>query len=245
MTHVTLSRIALAGLIIIAASCADQPTAPLSATQDASLAAGGGTSLAFNGVNANASTPLGTVLTTQIDDIAVDATVRWAGPNAANAHQMIYYNGHGAVTGWGIIVMSVADGAPQDGTIGILAGGIAIPLTPFVLQPGVWHQVQAERRASIVTVTFDDQTYEVGGLGVNPIGGFFAGIERTSIGGDGTFDAPTGNFNGSIDKVRVRDLASGQWLERWNFNAGQGTTATGVNGTVLNIGSATWARRGN
>jgi hypothetical protein len=236
-TRSLLRSLTLAGVAFALSACADSmPTSPLSTDAAVATAAGGGTTLFFNGANANTSTPLGTVLTTQIDNIAVEATVRYDGANAANGHQMIYYNGHGAVSGWGIIVI--------DGMIGILAGGIDIPMTPFTITDGTWHHVYAERRDQQVTVVFDGETFVIGGLGVNPVGGFFAGIERTSVGGDGTFDAPTGDFNGAIDNVKVRDLNTDQWIERWNFNAGSGTTATGVNGNVLQIGNAVWARRG-
>jgi hypothetical protein len=240
-------HLALFGIALTFAGCSE-PTQPAAGSLEelsvtAANAAGGGTTLFFNGADANASTPLGTVLTTQIDDIAFDAMVRFEGGNSAESHQMIYYNGHGAVSGWGIIVLGAPHGLP-DGTIGILSGGIDIPLTPFVLTPGVWQHVSAERRAGVVTVTLDDQSYVVGPLPVNPIGGAFAGIERTTVGGDGTFDAPTGDFHGAIEKVRVRDLATDEWVERWNFNEGQGATATGVKGTVLYVGNAVWARRG-
>ena len=230
-------RLTLAGAALALSACAESmPTSPLSNDAAVANAAGGGTTLFFNGANANASTPLGTVLTTQIDNISVEATFRNDGPNAVGSHQMIYYNGHGAVTGWGLIVIG--------GQLGILAGGIDIPMTPFMVADGNWHHVYAERRNQVVTVVLDGVTHVIGGLGVNPIGGFFAGIERTSVGGDGTFNAPSGDFNGAIDNVKVRDLNTDQWVERWNFNAGSGTTATGVNGTVLQVGNAVWARRG-
>ena len=243
-----LSRLAFYGVILSVAGCSE-PTQPppgtpseLTRIAGTANATGGGTTLFLNGANANTSTPLGTIVTSQIDNIAVDVMARFDGPNAVGSHQMIYYNGHGAVSGWGIIVLGAPDGFAE-GTIGILAGGIAIPMTNLVLQPGVWQHVTAERRAGVITVTLDDQTFVIEGLGVNPIGGGFAHIERTTVGGDGTFDGPTGNFRGAIDRVRVRDLNTESWIERWNFNEGEGTTATGVNGTVLFIGNSLWAQR--
>ena len=245
-TQSLLGRVALVGVALTVAGCAESvaPDDHLRSglTTLDHRAAKGGKVLFFNGVDANTSTPLGTTVTTQIDDIAVDAKVRFEGPNAFGAHQMIYYNGHGAVSGWGIIVLGAADGLP-DGSIGILAGGIAIPMTPFVLTPGEWHHVSAERRGGVVTVTFDEQVYVIGPLGVNPVGGGFAAIERTSLGGDGTFDAPTGDFHGAIDKVRVRNLATDKWIERWQFNEGEGVSTTGAKGTVLFLGNTAWARK--
>ncbi|HYD47044.1 MAG TPA: hypothetical protein VEB21_01785 [Terriglobales bacterium] len=116
-------------------------------------------------------------------------------------------------------------------------------MTDLVLQPGVWQHVTAERRAGVFTVTLDDQAFVIQGLGVNPVVGGFAHIERTTVGGDGTFDGASGNFRGAVDRVRVRDLNTGNWIERWNFNEGQGTTATGVHGTVRSIGNSLWAQR--
>jgi hypothetical protein len=241
------NRLALLGVALTFAGCSEptQPaaTTPLNRVAGTSTnAAGGGTTLFFNGADANTSTPLGTILTTQIDDIAVDAMVRFDGGNSAGSHQMIYYNGHGGVSGWGIIVLGEPHGF-ADGTIGILMGGIDIPMTTLVLKPGVWQHVTAERRGGSFTVTLDDQTYVIGPRGVNPVAGAFAGIERTTVGGDGTFNAPSGDFHGAIDRVRVRDLSTDNWIERWNFNEGQGTTATGVNGMVLQIGNSVWANR--
>jgi hypothetical protein len=233
----TFRRLVVTSLAIVSAGC-NEPTPPVSLSAEGGVAnaAGGGTTLLFNGTNANVSGPLGFRVTNQIDDIGVEATVRWDGPNAAANHQMIYYNGHGCCSGWGIIVIG--------GQVGILAGGITIPMTPFSVTDGAWHHIRAERVGGVVTVRFDDLEHVIGSLPVNPVNGVISHLERTSIGGDGTFSAPTGNWNGAIDNVKVRNLATDTWIERWNFNKGEGTTAVGVNGTVLGIGNAVWARRG-
>jgi hypothetical protein len=231
-------RLAVIGAALALTACADN-VAPrqVSSADAANLSAGGGSTLFFNGADATASTPLGTVLTTQIDNIEMDAEVRWDGANAANEHQTIYMNGHGGVAGWGILVI--------DGEIRILQAGIDIPNTGLFLTQGVWQHVSAKRVNGDISVTLDDQTVDLGFRDVQPIPGPFGSIVRTSIGGDGTFDGPSGDFHGAIDKVRVRDLSADKWIERWNFNEGQGTTAVGANGTVLYIGNAAWERRGN
>jgi hypothetical protein len=244
-TGSTLRRLALVGSALLFPGCNEpvQPAVSSDLGQGGSLAsAAGGWALFFNGANANTSTPLGTVLTTQIDNIAFDAMVKWEGPNAAGSHQIIYYNGHGAVSGWGIIVLGAGDGQPE-GTIAILAGGIDIPLTPFRLNPGEWMYVRAERKDGVVEVQLEEEYYHVGSLPVNVVGGTFASIERTTVGGDGTFDAPSGNFHGAIDDVGVRDLDRARWIERWTFNQGSGPTATGTRGTVLHLGNTIWQRR--
>ena len=233
----TFRRLVVTSLAVVLAGCGES-TIPTSLARDASIAsaAGGGTTLFFNGADANASGPLGSRVTDQIDNVAVEATVRWDGPNAAGNHQMVYYNGHGAVTGWGIIII--------DGRVRVLAGGIDIPETPFMVTDGAWHHIRAERVDQVVTVTFDGVSHTIGVLPVNPVNGFFGAIERTTIGGDGTFTGPSGNWHGAIDNVKVKDLATDTWVERWNFNKGEGSTAVGVNGFVLHVGNAVWARRG-
>ncbi len=207
----------------------------------------GTTALLFNGCDANTSTALGTVLTTQIDDIGFDAMVRYDGPSAGNLGQSIYYSGHGGVSGWGILVLGPRDGV-ADGTIAILAGGITVALTPLQLTRGAWQHITAERRAGDVVVTLSspdgtspDQTFDAGVIPVNPVGQGFASIERTTVGGSGTFDGPQATFRGAIDNLRVRDLAGDKWIERWNFNERTGPTTTGANGTVLQLGNTTWA----
>jgi hypothetical protein len=210
----------------------------------------GTTALLFNGCDANTSTPLGSVVTTQIDDIAYDAMVRYDGTNASVQGQSIFYNGHGGVSGWGILVLGQSDGVPN-GTIAILAGGITVAFTPLHLTRGVWQHIQAERRGGDVKVMLSDPTDEsvvdtvdLGFIPVNPVGAGFAGIERTSVGGSGTFDSPQADFHGAIDNLRLHDLATDTWIERWNFNERSGATATGANGTVLHLGNTTWTGRG-
>jgi hypothetical protein len=235
--HTKRSHLAILTVLAVMA-CADAvaPGNP-SSGGPATLATGGGSTLFFNGADANASTPLGTVLTTQIDNIEMDAQVRWDGANATNSNQMIYFNGHGGVAGWGIIVLG--------GEVCILQAGIDIPCTGLLLTQGVWQHVSAKRVNGEISVTLDDQTVDLGFRGVQPIPGAFAAIVRTTVGGDGTFDGPTGDFHGAIDRVRVRDLSTDSWIERWNFNEGTGPTAVGAKGTVLYVGNSAWERRGN
>ena len=224
--------------VLAAMACADAvgPGNP-SSGGSATLATGGGSTLFFNGSNANVSTPLGTVVTTQIDNIEMDAQVRWDGANATNSHQVIYFNGHGGVAGWGLILFG--------SEICVLQAGIDIPCTGLNLTQGAWQHVSAKRVNGEISVTLDDQTVELGYRDVHPVPGAFSAIVRTTVGGDGTFDTPSGDFYGAIDRVRVRDLSTDTWIERWNFNEGTGPAAVGANGTVLYVGNSAWARRGN
>ncbi|HEX7939263.1 MAG TPA: hypothetical protein VF483_09755, partial [Gemmatimonadaceae bacterium] len=197
-----------------------------------------GSALEFNGRDANVSTQLGAVVTSQLDNIVVDMMVRYEAPTP-KPPMVIYYNGHGAVTGWGLIVLGRADAQP-DGTVGLLAGGIAITATPLVLKPGVWQHLTAERREGRVTVWLDDKSYSVGLYPVNPVQGKERDRERTSIGGSGTFDQAAQPFRGAIDRVQLRDLASGYFIDRWNFDEGAGATTMGAKGHELFVGKAAW-----
>lgn len=235
---------ALAGLTL-AAGCSESPVArtlaPTTASADAadpSLMAGG-SALFFNGVDANASTALGTVVTTQIDNLTMSATVRYDGPNAnagGDDHQAIVYNGHGAFSGLGILVMGHGQGS-ADGTIAFLAGGIVVQPTSMVLPVGEWVTVRLTRTNGDVTMSVGDQTEDLGVIPVNSVGGDFASVERTSVGGDGLSNDPSGAFHGAIKRVSIR--SDNHWIEMWRF-AGHGTSATGINGTVLDLGTASW-----
>jgi hypothetical protein len=197
-----------------------------------------GTALEFDGTSANVSTPVGTIVSTQTDNIVVDMLVRNDGPTP-HQYQMLFYNGHGAVTGWGLMVVGADDNQPQ-GTVAILAGGINITATPLVLTPGKWQRLYAERRDGKITLTLDDETYGVGPFPINPVASKYSSIERTTVGGDGAFNQATGHLRGAIDRLRVRSLVTGYSVERWNFDEGQGATTVGVKGAVLHLGTARW-----
>lgn len=198
-----------------------------------------GYALEFNGTTANASTVVGTIVTTQVDNIAYDMLVRFDGLTS-HRHQMVFYNGHGAVTGWGLMVIGASDGQAE-GTIAVLAGGIVVSATPLVLKPGIWQHLTAERRDGKVSVSMDGQSYVVGAFPVNPLGSAkYQAIERTTVGGDGTFDAPTGHFRGAIDRVRVKDLASNFFVERWYFDEARGAMTVGAKGAVIHLGNTKW-----
>jgi hypothetical protein len=201
-----------------------------------------GTAMDFDGSTSNISTPIGTVVTTATDNVAFDMMVRFGGPNKTD-HEAVFYNGHGGVSGWGLLVIGAPHGQPE-GTIAVLAGGITITATPLVLTPGVWQHLSAERRDGRVTVSLDDKSYAVGAFPVNAVGAKHTKIERTSIGGDGTYDEPSGIFLGAIDRVRIRDLAGAYWIERWSFDEGKGPITVGAKGNVLYVGATRWTPAG-
>ncbi|HEY2825806.1 MAG TPA: hypothetical protein VGI83_09695 [Gemmatimonadales bacterium] len=247
-----ISHIALAGLVLAVAACSDMatPTGAETPSLGKDGTGQGNPGLLFNGVDANTSTPANTVITQQIADVSIDVTVKFLGANAANAHQTLFYNGNGAVTGWGILILGEADGFPT-GTISYLAGGLTIVPTGFTLREGKWDHLRMTRDADQrVTFTFNDSTVDLGLLparAIDPAGdpGHFGRDDHTSVGGDGTFNAPTGSFNGVIDDLIVTDLTTGNLIDRWKFDEGSGPTATGQNGNVLTLGTTQWIRHGD
>ena len=196
-----------------------------------------GSALILDGATGHASTPNGTLVTPKIDNIAWHAWLRYDGPNGR--HQVLFYNGHGAVTGWGLMLVGPNNGV-SEGTIGVLAGGISVTATPLVLKRGQWQRLTAERRDGKVVVTLDDESFDAGMIRVNPVAAARRDIERTSIGGDGSYDEPGGMFNGAIDRVRIRDIAATYWIEQWNFDEGAGRQTIGLKGGVLRVGKTAW-----
>jgi hypothetical protein len=242
------ARTVLAGVATVAAVLAIVATSTIAWKRDRGTAPAaqavilpdsvGGTALVLDGARSFVGTATGTLVTSQSDNLTVDMMLRWDG-RTANEYQMVFYNGHGGVTGWGLMVTGRENGQP-DGTISVLAGGITIAATTLVLKQGTWHHLVAERRDGKVTVTLDDQSYSVGAFPVNAIADRYRSIERTNIGGDGPRDTPSGVFRGAIDRVRMRDLASNYFIDRWNFDEGRGTITIGEKGALLHVENAEW-----
>jgi hypothetical protein len=198
-----------------------------------------GTALAFDGRISRATTPTGTAVTTQTDNVAVDMWLDYAGASAEKL-QVIYYNGDPSLSGWGLLVLGPPDGQ-SDGTLAVMAGGITVKATPLVLKKNRWQHVAAERRDGKVTVTLDDSSYALGDVSVTPMGARFKDSERTSLGSEGPLEKQDGNaFNGMIDRLRIRNLAAGYWWDRWYFDEGKGSAATGYKGSVLDLRAVKW-----
>lgn len=199
-----------------------------------------GSALLFDGATGHASTRPGTLVTRETDDIGVHLMLRWDGPTG-HPYQMVYYNGHGGVSGWGVMVIG-KDHEQPDGTIAMIAGGIKVVATPLVLTPGKWQRLHAERRDGRMTVWLDDRRHELGDFPVTPLGQRYAAVERTSVGGDGTFDEPAGVFRGAIDGVSAMNLSSNYSFDRLFFDEGHGRRTIGIKGMVMHLGKTQWTQ---
>jgi hypothetical protein len=194
------------------------------------------------------------VVTTQLDNLRLEATVKWLGP--ANAGSLLVYNGSGSVSGWGILLFGSNDSPPN--VISVLAGGVTIVSSPLTLTAGQWQHIQMDRIGQVVTVLLEDvggdddhhdrdhghhhaQTFSFGVIPANPVGGQFTSIEGTNVGTA---------FNGFIRDANVTTLGTPDVVvESWDFTKGTpfgpltvfGPAATGINGHTLTTKNVSWA----
>lgn len=196
-----------------------------------------GSALMFDGASGGASTLPGTLATRGVDNVGVDMLLRWEGPGA-DPIQVIFYNGNPQFSGWGILVLGPGDGQ-VDGTLAFRAAGYHFVATPLVLTRGRWQRVSAERRNGSVTVTLDGQSFAVGPTIARAVGVINPDLERTAVGGLVT-TKPIQTFHGAIDMLRIRDLLTSGWVERWPFDDGKGQLAVGASGAVLHFDGPRW-----
>ena len=162
---------------------ADKPTTPFTNLY----------SISFDGVNDYVLK--NGVVTTAIDNVTLAAWVKWEGPNNISSPQTILYNGNSGTSGYGMYLWS-------DGSIFILAGGVAIISTNITLTTdNTWHHLAAKRESGTWTIFFDgtQQTVTVNNNATPniPSGDLI-------IGGNNLVSE---SFNGVIDDVRIYDQA--------------------------------------
>ncbi|HEY2825807.1 MAG TPA: BTAD domain-containing putative transcriptional regulator, partial [Gemmatimonadales bacterium] len=171
---------AIAAVVILAiAATALYRWRARTAADSADPAAREGGAIVFAGTG-GATTPAGSVVTTKVDNIAVDLMVRYDGPTPGVREQVIFYNGNTAFSGWGLMV-SRGDSAVIDGTLTLLAGGVVIVKTPLVLRRGVWQHLTVERRDWKLTLKLDDLSWNAGTVLVHPVGAEHGAVERTLL----------------------------------------------------------------
>ena len=201
------------------------------------------TNFATSAPGSLAATAPGSPITLQTDNIHLEALVNWGGLPARGG--LLVYNGHGCCSGWGLLLLGDNSG-PDAGKIAILAGGITVATSPFVLPVGSWTHVSADRVAGDVTVTVQGtgkhdkpQTFDLGFIFANPLGvdnrpvagGTVRTTERFSVGD---------SFNGIIDNVKMSTLDTRQTVDSWTFKKVTGFSAVGQNGNALDLQSANW-----
>jgi DNA-binding SARP family transcriptional activator len=247
--RVTMAIGALVGLAAIGAgifvlrggtATAASPPALTAAPAEAAPDTGGG-AIVFDGRRGLASTPPGAAVTLKTDDIAFDLMVRYDGYIPGTADGLLYYNGLPSLSGWGVLVLP-PHGQVREGTLALLAGGVTVLPTPVVLKRGVWHHLTVQRRATRVTFTLDDLSFDAGVVFVNPMGASQGATERTLLGGaPQTAVAASQVFHGAVARVRIKDLSNNYWIERWNFGEGSGTATMGYRGSVLSLINVGWS----
>lgn len=152
-----------------------------------------GQAFSFNGTSSYVVTPLATAAT---DSVTLDAWVKWSGPNAATARQLILYNGNYDSAGYGLF-------AENDGTLLLLVGhgtSEALP-TNVVLSQGSWQHVVAVRSGGTWSVYLNGQAQSIvsGNISASPN----VPTTNTIIGGANGQNY----FNGLIDEVEIFNRA--------------------------------------
>ena len=183
-------------------------------------------------------------VTTQTDNLRLEATVKWLGPSPVGS--LILYNGNGCCSGWGILVLASTDNPPN--VLAVLAGGIVVATSPLTLTPNRWQHVTMDRVAGSVTLTVSDvgddddgtppQTFSFGFIPV-----FFVGnlVQPHTYVGD--------VFNGFLSDAKITNLGGPSVIESWDFTHAPATSGklnlysspVGVNGHVLSNFTSWWA----
>ena len=170
------------------------------------------------------------------DNLRMEALVRYDGPSANGG--VLLYNGNGCCNGWGLLMYGNNSGS-NAGRLAILAGGVTVQDSqqPLTLPVGVWQRVRVESRGQFVTLSFpgNDNPGPVFSFGIVPRNSLNFEAASSVIVGQG--------FNGLIRDVRFTSLDTpNALLEFWPFNEGAGSTATSIEGTVLNLTNTSWVR---
>jgi hypothetical protein len=148
-----------------------------------------GSAVKFDGVNDHAST---TVPVSAIDNIAVEARVKWNGATAGS--QCILYNGDPSYNGYGLYLFN-----SNGWKISVLAGGVTDVFADATLPIGEWTHLALVRSAGIWTLYINGVATPMTYNNFSP--NYASG--NLYIGGIGGGDP----FNGAIDEVRMWNTA--------------------------------------
>jgi len=139
-----------------------------------------------------------TIATTATDNITMEAWVNWNGDNGKN--QCIVLNGNSGYSGYAIFLNNA-----NDNKISVLCGSVTIMSTESHLTQSTWQHVAVVRDNGTWSLYLDGNPIALTANSDNttpfvPVGYFYIG---------GTQQANE-NFNGSIDEVRVWNVARTQ-----------------------------------
>lgn len=179
-------------LACLAACATDDPTALAAITDPISTP-----SFAFNGLQftqSSAQRAQAPVVMTAIDNLSLEAWVRW---NGGAAGQLVAYNGDSSSSGYGIFI-------EPTGTIRVLVGGVGWATCDCAVTPDEWTHVAAVRDTGVWKIYRNGVAGNVSdapGAPQPPTTGTF------SVGGS---QERTDIFNGGIDEVRAWTVARTQ-----------------------------------
>lgn len=215
---------------------------------NATSVCGSNSALNFSGANSSA---LRSTITTQVDNITMEAWVNWSGgKNGQSDDQEIFYNGHTGNGGYGILMTA-------GGNLKILIGGLAYLGSSQNLKPGVWTHVAIVRNNGTWALYVNGTYNDVSPNTTTPNSPTVAGGNQTMVGAD---QSGTGHlFYGSIDEVKFWSIARSAsdiqadmiacsvnaqsgLLGYWNFNDGSGSVAAdgSGNGYALTLTNTSW-----
>ena len=106
---------------------------------------------------------------------------------------------------------------------------------PPLVSIGEWHDVVAGRRDGHWFITLDHHDYDLGAAPVPmPIA---PGLDH-----DNGFSVVLNQFDGLVDHIALRDLATHRTIERFPMEEGRGNTTVGQNGNKLTLFGAVWMK---
>ncbi|PKP17520.1 MAG: hypothetical protein CVU05_15400, partial [Bacteroidetes bacterium HGW-Bacteroidetes-21] len=151
-----------------------------------------GNALDFDGVNDYVA---GEPFTMQIDNVSIEAWVKWNGVEAGQ-NQIVVYNGNTSSSGFGLFINS-----GDNYEISLLCGGASIATSDYKLSTGVWTHLAVVRNGGTWTFYANGIPYS---LSENPIPLTISASDHGLIGGNVSGTEP---FGGQMDEVRIWEIA--------------------------------------
>ena len=230
MTVRAFLRASVLTAVLAVAACSDS-VQPLDTTPDFAKSAAvntpGGWAISEQGA-ANGGYAYAAGFLAPTADFSVAMRVRLLGQNPCEADLAATFNDdYQNRKGW-VLILEGGDcyGPDRARHLALLVAPTFEMLeSPAALSVGDWHNVEAGHRNGHWFITLDGQEYD---LGNSP--------QPSALSpGETGYSFFASSLDGAMDDVEIRDLAAHRTVEQWRFEEGAGNTATGRNGTVLNL----------